>query len=152
MPCSLGGPVQPFGERRMIIGQRGLSIGLPSRAAFWMRRISPYALGIYVVSYLGAFGIALQSSPVHRSSHVFVARAVGGVTTTHVGFALGLVLDKADLVAVTGVEKRQLGVVHGARDRTLRNLEAVDVQDREDRTRLGRVDPLVRASIVHDRE
>ena len=34
------GPVQPFGERRMSIGQRGRSVTPPVRAADWMAAIS----------------------------------------------------------------------------------------------------------------
>lgn len=44
------GPVQPFGVRRKIMGQRGLVIGLPERAASWIFRISSYAHFIVAAS------------------------------------------------------------------------------------------------------
>ena len=40
LPSTTVGPVQPFGERRMIIGQRGRSLKPLLRASRWMRRIS----------------------------------------------------------------------------------------------------------------
>lgn len=53
------------------------------------------------------------------------------------------VLDEAHLVAVAGEERRELLVVHRAVDRALRDLESVDVHDRDHRARLGGVDVLV---------
>ena len=38
-PSTSFGPVQPFGERRTIIGQRGRSVAPPSRAARWISAI-----------------------------------------------------------------------------------------------------------------
>ena len=53
------------------------------------------------------------------------------------------VLNNADLVAVACEEGRDLLVVHGTVDGTLRDLETVDVHDRQDRARLGGVDVFV---------
>ena len=39
----MSGPVQPFGERKMIIGQRGRTVVPLRRASDWMRLISSMA-------------------------------------------------------------------------------------------------------------
>ena len=71
----------------------------------------------------------LAKSPVHAGSEVLVDVLE--------------VLDDTNLVTVAGEECCDLLVVHRSVDGTLRDLEAVDVHDRQDRARLGRVDVLV---------
>lgn len=68
---------------------------------------------------------------------------IGGIVTSHVCLALRRILDEADLVPVASVQQCQFGVVHGTRNRALRNLEAVDMKDREDGTGLFGVKPFV---------
>lgn len=53
------------------------------------------------------------------------------------------VLDDSDLVAVPGVEAGELEVVHRSRDRSLGDLETVDVQNGENGTRDGGIEVLV---------
>ena len=43
-PSTSLGPVQPFGERRMIIGHAGRSAALPVRASRWMVAMSSSAM------------------------------------------------------------------------------------------------------------
>lgn len=49
--------------------------------------------------------------------------AVGGVSTTHRDLTVSLVLDEANLVAVTGVQEGQLGVVHRLSEKDSNQLE-----------------------------
>ena len=71
----------------------------------------------------------LAKSPVHAGSEVLVDVLE--------------VLDDADLVAVAGEECCDLLVVHRTVDGSLRDLEAIHMNDRQDRAGLGGIDVLV---------
>jgi hypothetical protein len=49
-PSTSFGPVQPFGVRSTIIGQRGRAAALPERASDWIRRMSATALSTAAAS------------------------------------------------------------------------------------------------------
>ena len=77
-------------------------------------------------------GANLSVGPVHGSVEVFLDFDV--VLSVRLGDVL--ILDDAALVAITGKQRDQLFVVHRAGQRTLADLKAVDVEDRNDRARL----------------
>lgn len=77
-----------------------------------------------------------------RTHRVGIDRLLS-VVVRRVRREVGSVLDNSDLVAVASEEASKLEVVHRSRDRSLGDLEAVDVKNREDGSRLGRVEVLV---------
>jgi len=86
----------------------------------------------------------LSVSPIHRSSHVLVTLAIGGVSSSGRNLSITFVFDESNLITVTGVEEGEFSVVHSTGDSAFRDLETVDVKDRDDSTRFFGVEVLVR--------
>ncbi len=115
-PSTFAGPVQPFGERRTIIGQRGRPVAPSPRAPRWISWISVERL----VEGCG-------EAPVRVLVSVFYPDC-----------------DEQWPVAVPAHQRVELLLGDAREQRRVRDLVAVQVQDRQDGAVVARVEELVR--------